>query len=962
MINDRLYFIRMAFGKNAGTRRIMFMEKSLKKKIAPLGMILISALFAQYVTPKQGWINFTTPFPDTAVNATHVGQFVLDPPAGIHGRISVQPDGRLYFNDGGRAKFFGMNVCFSAAYPSLSLSAMVAPHIAKQGFNLVRYHHLDGALTSAPGSNTTRRLNHEVLDKLDFLYHQLKQRGIYSAIDLYSIRFFKSGDAIPHYDSLNRSMDVVKRVYMFYPPAYSLFRDYPDSLLCHVNPYTGVAYKDDPALVFINPMNEGTLLDHYFWDNWDNQQSDYYLPRFYKNELQDQWNDWLYDKYRWDTTLVRAWSGGDTISGPNKIINGEFSDTLNGLPRYWWLNQMSGNSAWGVQDAGLSIEPAVFVHVYSPAQYSWHIQLLQSGFTIDDDSTYRLAFKARASRNRSIEVVVQRNQSPWTVYYYESVNLTTSAQSFDLPFYSSTNDTVQLTFNLGLDTGRVWIDDVQLRRAPFGTVLDPGESLATRTIKLVNWSNRYAYAPYRYFDQIRFFHDIETAFYRRISSLLNDTLNVQMLVTSSFFWSSELHQFAWSNLAPVMDGHPYYDHPSFPGQPWDTLNFRISNAYFGQGQNGEWFFTGANRCAALQKPMIITEWQHPAPSESRYVTLLPFASYAALRDYDGIVNFAAGHSEGSYSNNRIRPFFDASGQPMHFLLLRMCCLAYLRDVMPEDFERTAWTSFDLEQIIRDIYAGNYWSRAVESSPRDRIFDQFYWNSARATFRVNTRGTKVFAGQTAGDSLILGGIKVYGNTDGIIGITRIDSTQAQQTFLVAGLARAENTNMVWSEATKTQGMINWGISPCQVESVSYYTQWHADSLMIVKLNNYGDALGSTKIIGSNHLTNWFVRTGIDSVPWYMIVAYSYTDTMIGITEQYNNIEHGFRILSPQRYFMVKELPANSVINLCSVDGRVIITRKIKEPADLIVKNLCPGVYFYIINTPDFQDKGKVVIIK
>ncbi len=925
--------------------------------------IVIDLLYAQYITPKPGWFNFATPFPDTTNNLTHIGKFILQPPAGIHGRVIVQSDGHLYFADGARAKFFGTNFCFSATYPNQSMSNQIAAHIAKQGFNMVRFHHIDGALTSAPGSNTTRRLNHEVLDKFDYLFYQLKQRGIYSAIDLYSIRFFKSGDGIPYYDSVNRSMDVVKRVYMFYEPAYALFRDYPDSLLNHINPYTGIAYKNEPALVFINPMNEGTLIDHYFWDNWDNTQSGYYLPRFYKNELQSQWNDWLYNRYHWDSILVRVWSGGDTTTGPDKIINGEFSDTLNGVPRYWWLNQFSGNSTWGVQNAGLSLEPAVFVHVYSPGQYSWHIQLLQSGFTINADSTYRLSFKARSSRNRSMDIVIQRNKTPWTVYYARSVSLTTSGQSFILPFYAVTTDTVQLTFNLGLDTGRVWIDDVQLHRAPFSTVLDPGESLATRTIKLIRWSSRYDYAPYRYFDQIRFFYEKEANFYQRISALLNDTLHAQSLITSSYFWANQLHQYAWANLVPVMDGHPYFDHPTFPNQPWDTLDFRITNAYFGEGSNGEWFFTYMNQCASAQKPMIITEWQHPAPCESRYVTLLPFASYAGLRDYDAIINFAHAHSEGGFSNNKIRPFFDASGQPIHFILLRMSALAFLRDLQPEDLQRTPWTSFNLDQIIRDIYGGNYWNRAIPSSPRDRVFNQFHWNSQRATFKVNTPGTKVFSGRTAGDTVILGGIKITGNTDGIIVLTKIDSTSFYKSFLVASLARTENTNMVWVEQTKTQGMLNWGTSPCQLESVSYYTQWHADSLIVSRLNPAGNVISSFKLVGTNHITNWLIRSGVDSIPWYEVRAYGFSDTLIGIFENTPSHYKNLKIATIQRTIIFKDIPEKTEIRLYSVDGRLLFNKRFDAPAKrYAMSNLSNGVYFYLIKNGYLEQKGKVIIIK
>ena len=941
------------------------MEKNLMLVLLTIMNIIPSSfLLAQYITPKDGWIPFTTPFPDTTTNITHIGQIVLDPPAGHHGKIYVGVDGHLYFEDGTRARFFGTNVCFSACYPDYSTTDIIVEQIAKQGFNMVRFHHLDGALTSAPGSNSSRVLNHEVLDKFDYLFARLKEKGIYSAIDLYSIRRLKSGDNIPFYDSLNTSISRLKRVYMFYPPAYALFRDYPDSLLTHINPYTGIAYKDDPSLVFIDPVNEGTLIDHYFWEHWDDQGNDLYLPRFYKAELETLWNDWLYNKYQWDTTLIRAWSG-DTGTGPNQIINGEFTDTTNGTPDFWFFNQFSGSATWGVEDAGLSTEPAVYVDVTSPGQYSWHIQLGQKSLLIYADSTYEIRFRAKSNISRSFDIVVQQDHNPWNVYYSTTINTTPSAQTFILPFYASISDSVQLTFNLGSEIGKVWIDTVELFRAPFGTILDPGESLATRTIKLITWHNRYLYSPYRIFDQIRFFYDKESKFYNLITSLLRDTLNVQALITSSHYWANELQQRAWAELTDVMDAHCYFDHPQFPNQPWDTLDFRIHNHYFGEGGYGESMFTGINSRSAAGKPMIITEWQHPAPNESRYVTLVPFAGYCRLRDYDAILTFAFAHSEESYWSDHIRPFFDSSGKPTHFILLRFASLAFLRDFSPEDLERTPWNQYDPELLLRDVYAGNYWQRAILSSPRDRVFNQFYWNSQKALFILNTKGTKAFTGQAKNDTAQLGGIKVVGGDDGAFVASRVESTTYYTTFLTAAISRFENSNMVWVDSTKTQGMLNWGNTPCLAESVSFYTYWNADSLQISKLNPNGEPISIISITDTNNVVPWLIRTGIDSVCWYEVRAYGYQDTNIYIAENNSNRPSFLNTYAFTKngaiYFA--NLPAGAKLKVYNVLGQLILTRRINTALPILkVNSLASGIYFYRIINGSLQKKGKVVVIR
>ncbi|RLI07055.1 hypothetical protein DRO42_08635, partial [Candidatus Bathyarchaeota archaeon] len=61
------------------------------------------------------------------------------------------------------------------------------------------------------------------------------------------------------------------------PELTVFFQNYVNDVLTHVNPYTGLAYKDDPALVLVELVNEnyltrrwaggvmplGSLPDHY---------------------------------------------------------------------------------------------------------------------------------------------------------------------------------------------------------------------------------------------------------------------------------------------------------------------------------------------------------------------------------------------------------------------------------------------------------------------------------------------------------------------------------------------------------------------------------------------------------------------------------------------------------------------------------------------------------------------------
>lgn len=647
----------------------------------------------------------------------------------------------------------------------------------------------------------------------------------------------------------------------------------------------------------------------------------------------------MYQKYRWDSTLIRAWSGGDTTSGPNLVTNGEFSDTVAGLPNGWYFNCQSGIATWDVANAGLSTEPAVYVNVATPGQYPWHIQLSQQHIRIAADSTYRIQFRAKSRRTRPMDVVVQQDRPPWTAYCYQPFNVTPSAQTFLFSFSSTIADTVQIGFDFGEDSGRVWIDDVRLSRGLPARILDPGESLAARTIKLTTWGNRSQYSSYRILDQMRFFYDLERSFYRRVISLLKDTLHVQSLITSSFFWSNELHQRAWSDLVDVMDAHNYFDHPSFPNQPWDSLDFRITNQYLGQGAQGELMFTVLNQCASDHKPMVVTEWQHAGPNESRYVSTVPFCGYQALRDYDAVLCFGIAGDERDYSLDRIRSFFDTSGQPTQFLLLRMAALAFLRDVAPEDLLRSRWSSLDPEVLMRDVYADNYWQQAVTSSPRDRRFNQFFWDSPKSIFTLNTPGSKVFAGRTAAESAALGGIHLVGSTAGTFVASRIDSSSAGVSFLVAVLARTENTGMIWRDSTKTQGLTNWGRLPCLLESVSYRSYWKADSLRVSGLDPRGNPRTSYTIRGSSGQVQWPIRTGVDSVPWYMVTAYGYQENPTSVSE---GSGRGYSPVSGFAFGPVSPNPTSGRVAVSyGVPWETSVSLRVYDRAGKLVRTLVSG---------------------
>ena len=100
-------------------------------------------------------------------------------------------------------------------------------------------------------------LANDHLDLLDYLIARAKERGIYmllSPIELYSSNWPDAMDRDPQMPGFGRVFG--KQRMGTDPAAIAAQVNYLRQLLEHVNPYTGVALKDEPAIPFLELVNE----------------------------------------------------------------------------------------------------------------------------------------------------------------------------------------------------------------------------------------------------------------------------------------------------------------------------------------------------------------------------------------------------------------------------------------------------------------------------------------------------------------------------------------------------------------------------------------------------------------------------------------------------------------------------------------------------------------------------------
>ncbi|MBC2664217.1 hypothetical protein H7F51_01655 [Novosphingobium flavum] len=249
-------------------------------------------------------------------------RFLLDGPAGSHGFIEVR-GGHLYRADGQRFRCWGVNLTGwtigGEEIPSHKDAETYAGALARLGVNCVRMHFLDrpdsvspmrdggsglgpkaGPFTHAPrglirDGNTSRELNPQQLERLDYWFAQLKKNGIYVNFNLNVGRVFRPGDGVPDVDLIGNA----KAYTYFGPELVALQKEYARQLLGHQNPYTGLRYADDPAVMTVEVVNENSLLE--FWmRNWlrgERQQGGANLQLdmspHYQSLLTSMYNEWL---------------------------------------------------------------------------------------------------------------------------------------------------------------------------------------------------------------------------------------------------------------------------------------------------------------------------------------------------------------------------------------------------------------------------------------------------------------------------------------------------------------------------------------------------------------------------------------------------------------------------------------------------------------------------------------------
>lgn len=190
-------------------------------------------------------------------------------PAGKRGRVKVSGDA-LIFADGTPARFWGTNLTANTLFgTSRDNVRLHAKRLSELGFNLVRIHHIDSPWVKpnifGMDAITTQTLDPSALDKLDWWIKCLKVEGIYVWLDLHVGRSLTEGDSIYGLDEIRKSEKSVElKGYNYINQSIQMaMKRFNEAYLNHVNAYTGVAYKNETAIMALLITNENDVTNHF---------------------------------------------------------------------------------------------------------------------------------------------------------------------------------------------------------------------------------------------------------------------------------------------------------------------------------------------------------------------------------------------------------------------------------------------------------------------------------------------------------------------------------------------------------------------------------------------------------------------------------------------------------------------------------------------------------------------------
>lgn len=274
--------------KEVKSSHCTFYTNHFKFTIVCVFCILGGIAFGQ---PKSQWIidYEDDPFSEEALLDL---RYLNEETAGENGFIRQTSNGRDFETFNGKPiRFWAVNGGESAKNMSDIELARYARFLAKIGVNLIRYH---GSICSSKNGSNINDVDMVEINNIWRVVAAMKKEGIYTAISPFwagHVSNIPEGWGLGDYKG-----NVQPWALMYFNNEYKeAYKKWVEVLYTHVNPFTNIALKDDPAVALIQIKNEDGVL---FWTIQG------VLPSLLA-DIERAFYTWLLNKY---TTIDNAYS------------------------------------------------------------------------------------------------------------------------------------------------------------------------------------------------------------------------------------------------------------------------------------------------------------------------------------------------------------------------------------------------------------------------------------------------------------------------------------------------------------------------------------------------------------------------------------------------------------------------------------------------------------------------------
>jgi hypothetical protein len=425
------------------------------------------------------------------------------------------------------------------------------------------------------------------------------------------------------------------------------------------------------------------------------------------------------------------------------------------------------------------------------------------------------------------------------------IDLTEQWKEFRLGFTAKAGDAnVRLSFVLGGDKASVYLADVRLR--PGGLEgLSADEQIENASVRLYSETE----TPERTADRMRFLAETEKAYFDDMRIYVKDRLGSKSLVTGTIVFGP-LGLYGQSDM-DFVDAHAYWQHPRFPGRPWDSANWLVDQKPMTDYPGEATLFRMA--CERLAgKPFTVTEYNHPAPLDSQAECVPMIASFAAAQDWDGVWLYTYSHGTDDWDRSEIKSFFDVDSNPAKWAFMPAAAVMFRMGGVPPLNGFTAAALADDADLLgslvgldkrhdRNMFGvltsktGLEWKDILTTQVASRLSSRggkrtfggpqptLQWDvdqNKHGSYAVTSGAAQVFTGHAERAATAFSGGMVVDAPDFVaLTMTAMDAVDLEKSrkILITACGRCENTGMQFSADRRTVGR-NWGGVPVGIEPV------------------------------------------------------------------------------------------------------------------------------------------------